>query len=168
MFPGALRTSETKFGNQLLVIFHTCGLRCACSPPGNITLKIPLLHPLPTRVSAIFLSFERVSDFTNARPETLHPKTQGSSSSRTAERDVFMGNLLVRVHFIVEMIWWTGLAPREFEFPVPGSLISTFLVLSLLLPSCATAGFFILAYCIYYFNFKAKMNGFMQTSFFFG
>jgi hypothetical protein len=25
------------------------------------------------------------------------------------------------------MIWWTGLAPLEFEFPFPGSLISTFL-----------------------------------------
>ena len=26
------------------------------------------------------------------------------------------------------MIWWTGLAPSEFEFPFPGGLISTFLV----------------------------------------
>jgi len=25
-------------------------------------------------------------------------------------------NLLVRIHFIIEMIWWTGLAPWEFEF----------------------------------------------------
>ena len=32
-----------------------------------------------------------------------------------------------RIHFIIEMIWWTGLAPWEFEFPFPGSLISTFL-----------------------------------------
>ena len=32
-----------------------------------------------------------------------------------------MDNLLVRIHFIVEMIWWTGLAPWEFEFPFPGS-----------------------------------------------
>ena len=29
-------------------------------------------------------------------------------------------------------------------------------------------GFFIFAYCIYYFKFKARMHGFMQTSFFFG
>ena len=36
-------------------------------------------------------------------------------------------NLLVRVHFIIVMIRWIGLAPREFEFPVPGSLTSTFL-----------------------------------------
>jgi len=44
------------------------------------------------------------------------------------ERDFFIDNLLVRIHFIIEMIWWTGLAPWEFEFPFPGSLISTFRV----------------------------------------
>jgi len=32
-------------------------------------------------------------------------------------------NLLVRIHFIIEIIWWTGLAPWEFESPFPGSLI---------------------------------------------
>ena len=26
------------------------------------------------------------------------------------------------------MIWWTGLEPREFEFPFPGSLAYTFLL----------------------------------------
>ena len=36
-------------------------------------------------------------------------------------------NLLVRIHFIIVMIRWTGLAPWEFEFQFPGSLISTFL-----------------------------------------
>ena len=30
------------------------------------------------------------------------------------EREFFIDNLLVRVHFIIEMIWWTGLAPWEF------------------------------------------------------
>ena len=33
----------------------------------------------------------------------------------------------VRIHFIIVMIRWTGLAPWEFEFPFPGSLTSTFL-----------------------------------------
>ena len=33
---------------------------------------------------------------------------------------------MVRIHFVIEMIWWTGLAPWEFEFPFPGSLTSTF------------------------------------------
>ena len=36
-------------------------------------------------------------------------------------------NLLVRIHFIIEMSRWTGLAPWKFEFPFPGSLASTFL-----------------------------------------
>ena len=37
-------------------------------------------------------------------------------------------SLLVRIHFIIVMIRWTGLAPCEFEFPFPGSLTSTFLI----------------------------------------
>ena len=44
-----------------------------------------------------------------------------------SEREFFIDNLLVRVHFIIVMIRWTGLAPWEFEFPFPGSLTSTFL-----------------------------------------
>ena len=40
------------------------------------------------------------------------------------EREFFIDNLLVRIDFVIEMIWWTGLAPWEFEFPFPGSLIS--------------------------------------------
>ena len=36
-------------------------------------------------------------------------------------------DLLVRIHFIIVMIRWTGLAPWEFEFPFPGNLTSTFL-----------------------------------------
>ena len=41
------------------------------------------------------------------------------------ERQFFIDSLLVRIHFIIEMIWWTGLALWELEFPFPGSLIST-------------------------------------------
>ena len=44
------------------------------------------------------------------------------------QREFFIDNLLVRIHFIIVMIRWTGLAPWEFEFPFPGSLTSTFLV----------------------------------------
>jgi len=40
----------------------------------------------------------------------------------TREREFFIDNLLVRIHFIIVMVWWTGLAPWEFEFPFPGSL----------------------------------------------
>jgi len=31
-----------------------------------------------------------------------------------------------------------------------------------------STGFFVLAYCVYYYQYKARMHGFMQTSFFFG
>ena len=43
----------------------------------------------------------------------------------TSERDFFIDNLLVGIHVIFEMSWRTGLAPWEFEFSFPGSLIST-------------------------------------------
>ena len=45
----------------------------------------------------------------------------------TLERKSSIDNLLVRIHFIILMIWWTGLAPWEFAFPFSGSLTSTFL-----------------------------------------
>ena len=54
------------------------------------------------------------------------------------EREFCIDNLLVRIHFIVEMIWWTGLAPWEVELtvemttgrmpwtlPVPSIMITT-------------------------------------------
>ena len=52
----------------------------------------------------------------------MNPETQAS-----IEREFFIDNLLVRIHLIIVMIWWTGLAPWDFEFPFPGSLTSTFL-----------------------------------------
>jgi len=39
-------------------------------------------------------------------------------------REFFIDNRLVRIHFIIVMIRWTGLAPWVFEFPFPGSLTS--------------------------------------------
>ena len=47
---------------------------------------------------------------------------------KVTEREFFIENLLARIHPIIEMIWWTSLAPWEFEFPFPGSLTSTFLI----------------------------------------
>jgi len=49
-----------------------------------------------------------------------------ASTTASAARS-FIDNLLVRIHFIIVMSRWTGLAPWEFEFPSPGSLTSTFL-----------------------------------------
>ena len=42
---------------------------------------------------------------------------QGGVPSAEPEREFFIDNLLVRIHFIIVMIRWTGLAPWEFEFP---------------------------------------------------
>ena len=49
----------------------------------------------------------------------------GSTGER--ERKFFIDNLLARIHCIIVMIMWTGLAPWEFAFPFPGSLTSIFL-----------------------------------------
>jgi len=43
------------------------------------------------------------------------------------EREFFIHDLLVRIHFIIVMIRWTGLAPCEFEFLFPGGLTFTYL-----------------------------------------
>ena len=60
----------------------------------------------------------------------LHgPTSRGAEAAfHTREGAFFIDNLLARIHFIIVMIRWTGLASWEFEFPFPGSLTSTFLV----------------------------------------
>ena len=58
--------------------------------------------------------------------EFRHPNPE--SIPNPEEKEFFVENLLVRIHFIIVKVRWTGLAPWEFEFPFPGSLTSTFLV----------------------------------------
>ena len=53
-----------------------------------------------------------------------HVDAQIKDSSQTRERELFIDNLLVRIHIVIEMIRLTGLAPWEFEDPFSGSLIS--------------------------------------------
>ena len=53
-------------------------------------------------------------------------------STLQRQREFFIDNLLVRIHFIIVMIRWTGLAPWKCEFPFPRSLTSTFLAHSAL------------------------------------
>ena len=48
-------------------------------------------------------------------------------SNARAETEFFIDNLLVRIHFIIVMIRWTGLAPWEYALPFLGSPTSTFL-----------------------------------------
>ena len=51
----------------------------------------------------------------HALESDLH--TIAKSLLRVLERELFIDNLLVRIHCIILMIRWTGLAPWEFEFP---------------------------------------------------
>jgi len=46
------------------------------------------------------------------------------TSNTCREREFFIDNLLVRIHLVIEMIWWTSLAPWEFEFTFPGNSLS--------------------------------------------
>ena len=53
------------------------------------------------------------------------PPGPGGPPLPAQEREFLIDNLPVRVHLIIVVIRWTGLAPWEFEFPFPGSLTST-------------------------------------------
>ena len=77
-------------------------------------------------------------DHSHSKTEPGHDSTafsQGSdvaASERTVsrllqEREFFIDNLLVRIHFMFVMIRWTGLVTWGFAFPFTGSLTSTFL-----------------------------------------
>ena len=52
---------------------------------------------------------------------------RSTHGSALLAREFFIDNILVRIHSIIVMMRWTGLAPWEFEFSLPGSLTSTFL-----------------------------------------
>jgi len=56
-----------------------------------------------------------------ARCPSRLPNARGTRAS-TCQRERV---ILVRVHFIIVKIRWTGLAPWELECPFPGSLTST-------------------------------------------
>ena len=73
---------------------------------------------------------DEVLDERGAPPRLRQPR---QVRDLIGEREFFIGNLFVRIHFIIEMIWWIDLAPWEFESPFPGSLMSTFLVMGDLL-----------------------------------
>ena len=56
---------------------------------------------------------ERHCNFEQSRVQLRQPLTCGAS----AEKELFIDNLLVRVCFIIVMITWTGLTSWELEFP---------------------------------------------------
>ena len=59
----------------------------------------------PRRSLSLKLSDPNVNEPTST--DSVHPP-------EAAEKDFFIDNLLVRIHYIIEMMKWTGLAPWEF------------------------------------------------------
>jgi hypothetical protein len=43
------------------------------------------------------------------------------ASDAYPERKIFIDNQLAIIHFIIEVIWWTGVAPWEFERYAPSA-----------------------------------------------
>ena len=48
--------------------------------------------------------------------QTITAAGAGFALETGGDREFFIDNLLVRIHYIIVMIRWTGLAPWEFEF----------------------------------------------------
>jgi len=62
-------------------------------------------------LGGVAVSYERGTPVHITDRQTLNPPT----APIYQEREFFIDNLLVRIHFIIVMIRWTGLAPWEFE-----------------------------------------------------
>ena len=98
-------------------------LLCRFSPPlASAPFTPHTLHPTPCTPHPTPYTPHRSS----SPPTVLTPPTQLASR----EREFFSANLLVLIPCIIESIWWTGLAPWEFEFSFPSSLLTTFLARS--------------------------------------
>ena len=70
--------------------------------------------------------------------KTARERTRVIRSLTCLEEEFFIENVLSQIHFIIEMMWWTGLTPWESEFPFPRSLMATFLLTGLhVLPAAA-------------------------------
>jgi len=87
-------------------------------------------HPASLSPSSLELSDTKVYELQILwiiHIRVIQTKSAGDKKGVDTEKEFVIFNLLVRIHFIIVMIRWTGLAPWEFEFPFPGSLTSNFL-----------------------------------------
>ena len=73
-----------------------------------------------------------ILEYTKITSGAARPWTGARPLMAIRERELFIDNLLVRIHLIFEMIWRTGLAPWEFDLSCPGSLISTCICLPMI------------------------------------
>ena len=93
--------------------------------PNRCILDTSTINDICRRWCAIGYSHLRA--FLPTSCGTSPPTCFGGRSNHPPQGERDIDNLLVRTHFIIEMISWTGLAPGEFEFTFPGSLASTLL-----------------------------------------
>ena len=105
----------------------------ACRTIAPLKKVRPFSSLVPWRCHKLRVA-KRAIDRRGGRRRSRHARVaRGQRRSRfrlpPTERELFIDNLLVRIHFIIVMIRWTGLAPWEIEFPFPGSLTSIFLSL---------------------------------------
>jgi hypothetical protein len=95
-----------------------CSISSSSQPPRQLRLHPQSPNPTP-------LTLRPNLHLPQPKPQTSNARSQ--SEQFFSEREFLIDNLLVRNHLIIEIVWWTGLAPWEFAFPFPGSRISTFL-----------------------------------------
>ena len=74
----------------------------------------------------------RTRKWTRCGPRSREP-------SPSEERAFFSDDLLVRIHFIIKMIWWTGLAPWELHL-LRGAFCDKYRRESETVARCATLG----------------------------
>ena len=107
--------------HDCLIVFQT-----AKGAGGTLNFLMTFLGALTWRRGVCSES----SSLSDDPPDSLCSLEEGRDGTvvRGTERELCIDYLLVRIHYIIVVIRWTGLAPWEFEFPFPGSLTSTFLV----------------------------------------
>ena len=114
--PGIRFVEQDDLQNGHLIFIQMAG-NPQVLPWANFS-KWPEMIEKPLEPSQFSVFLLKKSLFWDGAPPLLEPQLT------LREREFFIDNLLVRIH---RCFWWTGLAPWEFEFLFPGSLISTFL-----------------------------------------
>ena len=88
------------------------------------------MHPCPIRMRPCPTHILKANTAPSRDSTSKCPPPAETADARgipLPERESFIENMLIRIHCIILMMRWTGLALCEFEFPFPGSLTSTFL-----------------------------------------